>query len=247
MDLKDPKNKETLRTDIESMLHGYHDLFATMVNDDDSYKKAALLYYWLRDYQAYLKNETTFSPNFYPDFRRGSIVNVNLGFNLGAEMGGLHYAVVLRASNRRNPNIVIAPLTSVKQGRNISHLRPTEVYIGEELFYKIQGKYTALKSSIPTEMKLISDTICKGLQEHDETIHRLDDLSHKIDLLEKTMKKLQVLKHGSIVVMNQIRTISKMRISDPTDQYDILYGLKLSSRNLTLIDERLKTLYIKND
>lgn len=247
MDLKDPVNKDDLKNRVKDLTNGYYDLFLSMIDNDESYKKAALLYYWLRDYQAYLKNESTFSPNFYPPFFRGSIVNVNLGFNLGAEMGGLHYAIVLSESNRRNPNIVIAPLTSVKNPKKLDSLRPTELYIEEELFYKIQGKYTALKSSIPTELKLLSATIKEKECPDRGTIRKVEDLGRKIDLLEKTMKKLQVLKHGSIIVLNQIRTISKMRVSDPTDQYDILYGLKLSSKNLTLLDKRIKSLYVKEN
>ena len=245
MDLKDASNREELERRIADLLHEYDILFQGMISNPDTYKKSAILYYWLRDYKNYLKNEAAFSPNFYPEFYRGNIVNVNLGFNLGAEMGGLHYAIVLSDSNRKNPNLVILPLTSVKPSKNLNALRPTVLYIGEELYHKIQGKYTALRTSIPTELKLLS----QAATQHDQLYQnqkRLRELEQKIDLLDKTMKKLQTLKHGSIVVLNQIRTISKMRISDPTDSYDILYNLRLSEANLTAIEQRLKCLYLKS-
>lgn len=160
-------------------------------------------------------------------------------------MGGLHYGIVLSDRNRKNPNLVILPLTYVKPSKNLNALHPTELYIGEELYHKIQGKYTALRTSIPTELKLLS----QAAPRHDQLYQnqkRLRELEQKIDLLDKTMKKLQTLKHGSIVVLNQIRTISKMRISAPTDSYDILYDLRLSEANLTAIEQRLKYLYLKS-
>lgn len=54
----------------------------------------------------------------------------------------------------------------------------------------------------------------------------------------KAFNKLKTLKYGSIAVMNQIRTVSKMRIIDPTNKYDILYNLKLSTNNLNSIDKK---------
>ena len=66
-----------------------------------------------------------------------------------------------------------------------------------------------------------------------------------MELLEKTMRKLQTLKHGSVAVMNQIRTVSKMRVSDPTDIYDILYGIKLSSKALDMVDAKIAELYLR--
>lgn len=244
MDFKDPGNKNLLEQAIKDLLADYQSAFDSLLNDEHGYKKGALLYYWLRDYKNYLGNELKFSPNYFPNFERGNIVNVNLGFNVGAEMGGLHYAIVLANSNRKNPNIVIAPLTSVKSDKDVSRLRPTELYIGEELFYMIKGKYTALRTSIPTEIKLLDEVAERG-ECVDDLDKKIKELGLKIELLEKTMKKLLVLKHGSIVVLNQIRTISKMRVVDPTDKYDILYGLKLSTPNLDALDEKLSSIYLK--
>lgn len=245
MNFKDSGNKHFLEQAIEDLLVDYQTAFRNLLNDEKGYKKGALLYYWLRDYKNYLENELKFSPNYFPNFEKGNIVNVNLGFNIGAEMGGLHYAIILANSNRRNPNIVIAPLTSVKRYKDVSQVRPTELYIGEELFYMIKGKYTALRTSIPTEIKLLADAADHG-ESGKELDKKINDLGLKIELLEKTMKKLLVLKHGSIVVLNQIRTVSKMRIVDPTDKYDILYGLKLSTPNLDALDAKMADIYLKH-
>ena len=242
MDLKDISNKAELDKRISILCDDYKQMLLTMSDNETSYKRAALLYYWLRDYKNYLKNEEHFSPRYYPNFQRGNIVNVNLGFNLGSEIGGLHYAVVLANSSRNNPNLVIAPLTSLKKDKKGLH--KTELSLGEELFFKIQGKYIALKTSIPNEIQLLKQDVINNSDNDASIDRRITDLTNKVDLLEKTMRKLQTLKHGSIVEMSQIRTVSKMRVSDPTDVYDILYGLKLSNNALDKIDAKLAQLYI---
>lgn len=243
MDLKDISNKEHLDKLIAEVFADYTTMLHGMTNNEATYKKAALIYYWLRDYKNYLKNESQFTPNYLPSFQRGNIVNVNLGFNLGSELGGLHYGIVLADSPRNNPNIVIAPLTSVKKGKEKLH--KSELFLGEELFFKIQGKYTALKTSIPNEIKLLSaDYINRKAGRSNDFDTRLVELRQRITLLEKTMHKLQALKHGSIAVLNQIRAVSKMRVSDPTDVYDILYGLKLSAKALNALDDKIIELYV---
>lgn len=73
MDLKDASNREELERRIADLLHEYDILFQGMISNPDTYKKSAILYYWLRDYKNYLKNEAAFSPNFYPEFHRGTL------------------------------------------------------------------------------------------------------------------------------------------------------------------------------
>ena len=246
MDFKDPSNKNELKDKIHSLIDEYYKLLIDLVDNPNTYKKSALLYYWLRDYKNYIKNEDTFNPKYYPEFYRGSIVNINFGFNLGSELGGLHYAIVLQNSNRKNPNITVIPLTSLKPGKDIKQLRPTELYLGQELYFKIQGKYEALKISIPTELRYLRNMIAHSAQTDLKDIQqKIEELNKQSDLMVKTMNKLKTLKYGSIAVMNQIRTVSKMRIIDPTNEYDILYNLKLSTNNLNLIDKKMIELFTK--
>lgn len=245
MDFKDYKNKQSLDANVKILLNDFQKLFTDFSSRESTYKKAALLYYWLRDYKNYIKNEDTFSPKYYPEFQRGNIVNLNLGFNLGSELGGLHYGIVLQNSNRRNPNLVIIPLSSLKKSKDPLRLRPSEVYLGEELYFKVQTKFESLKVSILSETNLLKEAVDHISSEEDKQkfFSKLDDLGLKAQLLLKTKNKLSVLKHGSVAIVNQIRTVSKMRILDPTDQYDILYGLKLSNASLDSIDKKIIELF----
>ena len=50
-------------------------------------KKASLISYWLKDYVRYLKSEDTFNPLKQENYKRGDVVKINLGFNIGSEEG----------------------------------------------------------------------------------------------------------------------------------------------------------------
>lgn len=248
MDFKDPTNKEELKNKINSTIEEYRDLLINLTDDPNTYKKSALLYYWLRDYKNYIKNEDTFDPKYYPEFYRGSIVNINFGFNLGSELGGLHYAIVLKDSNKKNPNITVVPLTSLKRDKDIKELRPTELYLGQELYFKIQGKYEALKISIPTEINYLRNMLSHSKKiDLNDIQQKIEELTKQSNLMINAFNKLKTLKYGSIAVMNQIRTVSKMRIIDPTNKYAILYNLKLSTNNLNLIDKKMIELFTKHN
>ena len=243
MDLKDPKNKAELLQRVNDLCSDYANDLTALANDDRTYKRAALLYYWLYDYRNYIRNEGKFAARYYPAFERGHVVNLNLGFNLGSEMGGLHYGIVLNNSNRRNPNLIIAPMTSVKPNRNLSQLRPTEVYLGAELYHMIKGKSTALHISTTSEFKLLTKLLKEAAgneKSADMLRSRLEKVDAQIKLLTKTDHKLRVLKTGSIVEINQIRTVSKMRLVDPINEYDILYGLKVSPAYMDKIDDAIR-------
>ena len=47
------------------------------------------------------------------------------------------------------------------------------------------------------------------------------------------------MKQGSIALVNQITTVSKIRIYDPKTDYDILSNIKLSNEKLDLLDAEI--------
>lgn len=236
MDLKNIENKECLIKSIEKLVGDYKSLLCAYADKEETYKRAALLYYWLRDYRNYISNEKAFSSKYLPCYRRGNIINVNFGFNLGSELGGLHYAVVLADSTQSNPTVVVAPMTSYKAGRKI---RKDALFIDDRLFLQLKSKQDAL---IQTEKALL-----KSLNDfpecNDAMKNRISSIMKNIDQLQNIKHKINTLKHGSIIKMSQIRTISKMRIVDPTTPTDVFYNVSLPSKDLNAIDEKLISLY----
>ena len=68
-------------------------------------------------------------------------------------------------------------------------------------------------------------------------------LRKKLDSFQAIALKISKIKLGSIAEMSQIRTVSKMRVKDPLDMYDVLYGIKMSPDNMTAIDNAIIHLY----
>ena len=85
----------------------------------EEYKKSELLAYWINDFAVYHDEERNFNISKSGVFSRGDIIKVNLGFNIGNELGGLHYCVVLgKYDNTRNGTLNVVPLTSKKPNKS---------------------------------------------------------------------------------------------------------------------------------
>lgn len=78
-----------------------------------SNKQLITLFKWLNYFIEKLNYEHTYEPGKLPSFKRGDIVWVNLGYNIGSELGGSRPVVILEAeNNKKDKNIVIAPIRS---------------------------------------------------------------------------------------------------------------------------------------
>lgn len=141
----------------------------TFINSSNSrhLKKADLIAYWIENYSKYLLIEEHFDYTNIPKYKRGDIVSVNFGFNIGSEHGGLHYTIVLDNDNKQSsPVITVIPLSSGN----------------EESTYE---------------------------------------------------RDISKLKDGSIALMEQITTISKIRIYKPKKNSDLLYGIKFYDESVS--------------
>lgn len=52
------------------------------------------------------------------------------------------------------------------------------------------------------------------------------------------------MKEGSIALVNQITTVSKIRIYDPRNLRGVLAGVSLSAESMEKINKKVKELYI---
>lgn len=105
-------------------------------------KRAQLLAYWLKTYAKLLNRENSFNPSSIPRLTRRQIVNVDFGFRIGSELGGLHYAVVLDKGNDRSAKTVtVIPLGSQKDG-----------FTGDKKRIVLKdGVYAALQSKVKAQ------------------------------------------------------------------------------------------------
>ena len=226
------------------------------IDDSTNIKKVNLISYWLRDYIKYIKDEKNFNPINLKTYERGDIIKVNLGFNIGSEMGGLHYCVVIDKKNNRNsPVVTVIPLSSQKTDK----INKNSIILGNDIYNKLVEKSNKLLEDNKIEIKENKNKLLieiKRLTENnattDEIYLKTNELKNniaeaykKLKLAEKINAEVQKMKYGSIAIINQIRVVSKQRIYDPKKEFDILSGIKLSDENLDLIDFKMKKMFIK--
>lgn len=226
-------------------------------------KKGTKLAYWIKDYSRFLSKESSFDPKKLIRYKRGSIVKVHLGYRVGSEEGGLHYAVVMDVDNSlASPVATVIPLTSVKQGKNIENLHRSQVYLGNELFDLLNAKVnkvidetTALQNNLIQKMQEAQQAPPVSDQETENVAQRIlasaiqdkiKEMKQKINLCIKMANEIDSMKHGSIALVGQITTVSKIRIYDPLFPSDTLSNIRLSPDSMDKLDNKIRELFTKN-
>ncbi len=233
-------------------------------------KRANLISYWIKDFQQYILLEKSFDASKIKSYKRGDVIKVNLGFNVGSEQGGLRYAIVLDKDNKHNAKtITVIPLTSQKNNKEVNE---RDVPLGRELYNRLKSKYDSIKDSIkPQHIKyeqalhhaqVLKDFMQKQspiapqpLTETAEDLNWIDglisfyneslkELDEKKQSLAKIDTELHKMRYGSIAKIEQITTISKQRIYDPKKSADVLAGIRFSDAAMDKINEKIKELYI---
>lgn len=212
-------------------------------------KRAMLLAYWLKTYVQYILKEDSFSPQSVFKLKRGSVVRVEFGYRVGRELGGRHYAVVLDAENSIYRNTVtVVPLGSLKEGYQEDQF---SVLLEDGIYEPVYQKIIALiddSNRILSEVNAMREEI---MASPPETVPaRMMLLRQKLSAAEAQNKTAEVwikeffqMKPGSVAKVDQITTVSKMRISAPLKKTHPLYGVRLSGNDLDRIDQRLQALY----
>lgn len=227
-----------------SKLSSYLD-FLIESEDPKLLGKSDKLSYWLKDWVSFLDFETEFSPSSLRRYKRGEIIKAHLGFNVGSEEGGLHYCVVMDKNNSKNsPIVTVVPLTSVKKTTNLSKLHPGSIYLGNELFRSLSAKISSVDTQARNRLQELEsqlDTLSDSIPTETSIFlnKEIEKLKFDIDLRDRMRIEISNMKRGSIALVGQIRTISKIRIYNPKTNLDTLSKVKLSSEKLDLLDQEI--------
>lgn len=142
---------------------------------------------WINKWSKYIVREQKFKPDFLPYYKRGDIVYADFGFNIGAEYGGIHYAVVVEINNnKRNGNILVVPLTSLDTDKSISDIPKTDIYIGNNVIEWTDSATIAKPNQIRSISKM---RIVKPVRKDDKRA-RLN--SEQMQLIENKLKELLI-------------------------------------------------------
>lgn len=243
---------------LNSLLESFISKPAPVTKEDIDYiKKAALISKWINQYANYLNFEEKFDPTRNISYKRGDVVFVNFGFNIGSEFGGEHYAVILdKESYHNSSTVTVIPLSSMKPGKSVHQ---NDVFLGNELYDKLQIKamgklehaaeellelQSMQKLTTDFEDKMDSESIKKFSKLVDCMKSRHDVLKTEVANTKKMAHELSIMKKGSIAKIEQIRSVSKIRIYQPKRKSDPLYGIRLSNTSMDKINEKIKELYI---
>lgn len=244
MDLKKPENKGALLSKIAELASSISTFLKNILAADQH--KAALLYYWLRNYLRYIKQEETFNSKYFPQFKPGDIVKVDFGFGIGSEFGGLHYAIVLAPSNAKNSTVTVVPLRSLKPNKESpSKLYKSDVYLGTELFTVLLNRSGKMLDQGENYVKEFETTDKKTLTASDvkRFEKQLDEANALITKHNIIMEEVSRLNAGTVAIVSQIRTVSKIRIQNPRCRKDALYDMRVDKQATDKIRAVIKALY----
>lgn len=141
------KTEEVGKTQIERIdesSKNYKDAY------NSNFYKFKWLGNWLEKESTIFKNESKRKENNKPNFKRGEIIKVDFGINMGSELSNTHFAIVLNSDDNNNvDNITVLPLTS-KSGYK-------RIFLGNLLkSFKNDKKYDKNTYALITQITTIS-------------------------------------------------------------------------------------------
>ncbi len=236
------KSKNEINQHKEEALNKLNKLLDKLINSN-SPSKADKLAYWFEDYARLLESED--SVTSFNSYKRGDVIKAELGFNIGSEQGGLHYCIVLANSSPYQKVVQVVPLTSIKPHKNLKKLRYGEINIENELYLLLKVKNDILENQYQeqcADIERISDSLSA---EEYEARHKAARIN--LDRSKRVKREINRMKLGSIVLVNQITTISKLRIVDPKNNNSVLYNIRISNNSLNKIDEKIVEMFTKRE
>ncbi|WP_424349633.1 type II toxin-antitoxin system PemK/MazF family toxin [Latilactobacillus sp. 5-91] len=191
--------------------------------------------YWLKKVAyRYEKEFDNDFPTKYYHYKRGTVIRVDFGVNMGSEFCGIHFAIVLdKKDNARKRTLTVVPLTSKEKAGRFP--------LGKEVFNQTISILTLrvkeLKEKTTQLLKKNNDNPIESRVEYDSINQELDQLAYVVDIYKEFDK-------ASYVRTSDITTISKFRIKR-INKYDPSGKIQLNSVQMTEISNKLMELYIK--
>ena len=216
--------KEKIRLDKSYI--NYH----TIIDKKLPYKFAYLDGWLLKESKLLLEETSKFENNkerqTYKTYKRGTIIKVDFGVNLGSEMSQVHFAIVLNNyDNPRNNVLTVVPLTSKSSKFNLD----LEVLIINTLIDKVKKELTKLGIA----------------EEHNSKELSLEE-NIKLKKLNTLLSYYKSNQKYTYACCSLVTTISKTRIFKPINEYDIIGREKCSDEIMNKIDKEILDKFTKN-
>ena len=166
-------------------------------------------------------------PNKFQRYKRGSIVMIDFSPSIGSELRGKHFGIVLTKKDTPNNGVLtVVPLTS----KNKPFYLPLCNVLGPELNQFFKDQLVVFKSQAGEIARI------------DEAIQIMNNISDVIDLL-KIYRSKDV---DSYAMVQNITTVSKLRVQKPINKFDPIQKIKVPSDVLDKIEKEMIKLFLNN-
>lgn len=197
--------------------------------------------HWLEFYANAIHSDVTSNKKrYYKSYRRGTVVYVKLGSNIGSEFSGNHFCVILdNKDNKGKETVTLVPLSS-KSNKNYLKLKESVLNLTlndlkNQIFdtsSKVQAlvqKYKDIENKLsPEDKKLLSDLNQKA-----------SELQTVINIYSNHKGKDTYANISAITTISK-RRISKINNSDPTGM------IIISKEDMNEIEKQLKIKFFSN-
>lgn len=150
-------------------------------------KRGGIFLDWMKIQNNYLQWEESFDPSYLRAYKRAEIVLAHFGFNVGAEYGGMHYAVVVKDSSKKNPNLNVVPLSSMDDDEAVEDLHRDRVFL--DVIKELNDKRSV---AIPDQIRPISKLRVYKPRKTKDGVFKLNDI--QMDLIDDKIRRLYTKK-----------------------------------------------------
>ncbi|MBB1062858.1 type II toxin-antitoxin system PemK/MazF family toxin [Limosilactobacillus fastidiosus] len=176
---------------------------------------------------SYEKEAKGHNPKRYYSFKRGTVIRVNFGVNLGSEFSNIHFAIVLDKHDApQKRTLTVLPLTSKQKSNRFS--------LGSEIF----NQTTILLGNMKDRLSKLAKESTSN-----QNFESSNNIDKAIQELDQVVKLYERYNKQSYVRLSDITTISKLRI-ERLNKYDPSGKIRLSNAQMAQISHELMKLYL---
>lgn len=187
--------------------------------------------FWLYNTSKSFKKENDFEINTFLRYDYGTILKVDFGVNVGAELSGPHFAIVLeKYDSAKSGVITVLPLSSQNKPRYLA--------LGELIEKSFTKRIDYHLTRIEKEMKE------QKLKKSKTSTQAVEKLAKEVVLLREMLDYYNKYAKSSYACLNQIATISKKKIIKPKNKFDIISRSKCDKDTMIAISKAIAKKFI---
>ena len=273
MDYKESNNKEDLKKQIRILMSEYTNLLVSLA-DHDAHKSAILYYWlkeykhmlkreagfkasYLKEYSRgdIINVNLGFNPGseqgglhyaiVIEDNPRSSntVTIIPLRSMKEKDSNGAHWSELILGDEiyKKCLKKITTRLSHCKE--SLKNVLDNKEKLGVQIT-SLDATIKSLKETTTDELENLQGTLDFLKQQNIKLVDETRIITDNIEGLTHWQDQFHKMKTGSVALIKQITTVSKIRIKNPTKPDDILSDIKLSTKKLNDIDTKLKEFYI---